>query len=1099
MSTKATNPIQLLVSNVIIFDSNRLCDYEVALRDVLHFRKNLKREEWRAIGIHISNRKRQAKESEVIWNNIPFEAKKVRKELLRNSQPKSGLIRKVNPELPPGLVIRTPPRSPATYAAVLLPSPESQLGNAPANSPQAVSGGSNHPINPSSVAGETIWEVQQALVKAGEFGVSAYRKLRENLPFNRCMSQLLYLSQSLPLHFRTPTAETWTPVFPRLFGANPSWELFGRQIFGLSNQTPFRGLSDDDLWFLKWVAISADFALLRAFFSINSPTAGVVYESLLGRARDFRMADLVRVLFELRHVLKPNNPASFNEAEFVRVAVQLGSRSDGILDIVKTCLSDRSPPSTTKHNKRNYPANSFVLTAACQCDIAMLRVLLDVSCQVEFHTYRVYTKAVGQIMSYIYNWDPQEEESLTAYIKLLLRGGILNSSASPHCSDDHRPQVQINAHTIWPITLDELIMLCPPMRRKHVQKTVMQLIADRGNCISRAGVFTAAQDGVLGLRAYIEANQKDNAFLTRVALEECLLFAAVVNDSKTTLGLLEVGVDPYVGLLSNNLEKYHKGILPWNPSIVAAAAGHLEVLTLLLSQINLSSFLDIAPIHELIHHKKLQEGYMGGELCRLNIMRQDYLREPWRLNPAVEGSLDRIEDCLIGSGRKWETLEYIRTIAHSSGSGQKIDLDIIEAAVFNNRKPDYWRRIRRLHLPSEVLLIEGLIDTHLEYEEDGMDMLQISIRNDCSFAVVRFLSDKGFKVHSRPGGRDHNTMLHDALLSKSPDRSDIVDFLLREGADCQFCGEGLTILEASLWNLPPFGMRHSSEYQRTFERLLDAGAPVYHFPQKRLSKWQSPIPLLFCLQPSDARDDLILRVVDAGPPLNDCGYSKEIYGNNMTPLQAAIICGNETIARELIRRGADVHAPAHPRFGFTALQAACLHEIPIHFLEYLVIVLGVDVDEPPAKTGGLTSLAGAVLQCSLNTVEFLSDHGADVNAACSFQANFKDNKHDLVRPLDFAAAFGSSDMVEFLLKAGGRSGKAGLGGSMGIAERQGHFSVLSVLRSWDKKHGRRILEDEALWQSRNPEQALLMYEAANKPCHSEFGDSEDDDDTDDGW
>lgn len=94
MSTKATNPIQLLVSNVIIFDSNRLCDYEVALRDVLHFRKNLKREEWRSIGIHISNRKRQAKESEVIWNNIPFEAKKVRKELLRNSQPKSGLIRK---------------------------------------------------------------------------------------------------------------------------------------------------------------------------------------------------------------------------------------------------------------------------------------------------------------------------------------------------------------------------------------------------------------------------------------------------------------------------------------------------------------------------------------------------------------------------------------------------------------------------------------------------------------------------------------------------------------------------------------------------------------------------------------------------------------------------------------------------------------------------------------------------------------------------------------------------------------------------------------------------------------------------------------------
>lgn len=94
MSAKATNPLQLLFSNGIISDPNRLCDYEVALRDILHFRKNLKREEWRAIGVHISDRKKQAKESEVIWNNTRFDPKKVRKELLRNSQPKSCSIRK---------------------------------------------------------------------------------------------------------------------------------------------------------------------------------------------------------------------------------------------------------------------------------------------------------------------------------------------------------------------------------------------------------------------------------------------------------------------------------------------------------------------------------------------------------------------------------------------------------------------------------------------------------------------------------------------------------------------------------------------------------------------------------------------------------------------------------------------------------------------------------------------------------------------------------------------------------------------------------------------------------------------------------------------
>lgn len=65
-------------------DPIRLYDYEVALRDVLKLRKNLKKEDWHSIGIHLSNRKRQGKESEVLWNSVPLAAKKVRKDVLRN-------------------------------------------------------------------------------------------------------------------------------------------------------------------------------------------------------------------------------------------------------------------------------------------------------------------------------------------------------------------------------------------------------------------------------------------------------------------------------------------------------------------------------------------------------------------------------------------------------------------------------------------------------------------------------------------------------------------------------------------------------------------------------------------------------------------------------------------------------------------------------------------------------------------------------------------------------------------------------------------------------------------------------------------------------
>lgn len=67
-----------------VSDLVRLHDYEVALRKLLKLRKNLKKEDWLSIGIHMSNRKRQGKESEVCWNNIPLSAKKVRKDVLRN-------------------------------------------------------------------------------------------------------------------------------------------------------------------------------------------------------------------------------------------------------------------------------------------------------------------------------------------------------------------------------------------------------------------------------------------------------------------------------------------------------------------------------------------------------------------------------------------------------------------------------------------------------------------------------------------------------------------------------------------------------------------------------------------------------------------------------------------------------------------------------------------------------------------------------------------------------------------------------------------------------------------------------------------------------
>lgn len=1105
MSTTATKSNQLLSLKKIIANSKRLCDYEVSLRDTLHFRKNLKREEWRAIAIHVSDRKRQGKESEVIWNNTRFKAKKVRKELLRNSQPKPCLNRKgelifycfciarrhvlhiclcssgIDPELPWGLVIRTPPRSPVTNAAVLLPLPRTQLRTAPANSLQVVHGGSLYPLDTSSMAYEDIREVQRALVEAGEFGVSPYRKLRENLPFNRCMSQLLesggsfltplapspnflVVAISRPLHFRIPTAETPTPVFPRLFGANPSLELFGRQVFRLSNNE-----KPNDIWFLDWIGISADFALLRAFFSINSPTAGAVYECLVEKAGITGMTHLLRVLFELRHFLSTNNSTSFNEHKFLNAAVLIGPRLGGNLDIVNSCLSSRSllPVKTQQTTK------SSVLRAACYRDIPTLRVLVDAGLKVDSR----YQIEIGAIMTHIYNWDPQEHGGLYDYIELLLRGGVLDGSAALQYVDDNPPTVIIEPdlvgcmmpRDICPITWDELLMVCPPMMRKALRMAFAPFSGDQEARISKAGVFMVAQDGATRLQAYLEAHQDDDPFLVHVTLEECLLFTAILNDFKTAAALLEVGVDPHTGLLEKSLTGYQKGTLLWNPSTVAAAAGNLEVLMLLLGHVNLSSFLDCAPIHQLVQNERLwetrEQSWMESRLRRLRDLRRYYLAAQAQSSElAIEDDVEGSTNTLIGRGRNLETLEYIRSISHSQDLGQKVDLEIIKAAV--SHKPLSWDSGELEFLPSDVLLMDGLVDGHLEYEEEGMDLLHLSIRNHCSFAVVSLLSDKGFKVHSSTSGQDH-TMLHDALLSESPNRSQIVEFLLENGADCKVCGEGLSILEASLWNCY-YGIFDSLnlEYRRIFERLLNSGAPVHNWPRKRLKRWR---PLICMLLDVKASDDLILRVVDAGAPLNDCGYGWS-DATNATPLQAAVINEREGLARELIRRGADVHAPPFPQSGCTALQAACSRKLPIHFVGYLVDVLGVNVNEPPAKDHGLTSLAEAVESGSLNTVEFLLDHGADVNAKCgSKRAIIPDNDNPLVRPLDIAVRNGNLDMVELLLKAGGRSRDAGLGGAICIAAERGHYAVLSVLRSWDEKYRRRIVEQKASYQRQNPE------------------------------
>ena len=115
------------------------------------------------------------------------------------------------------------------------------------------------------------------------------------------------------------------------------------------------------------------------------------------------------------------------------------------------------------------------------------------------------------------------------------------------------------------------------------------------------------------------------------------------------------------------------------------------------------------------------------------------------------------------------------------------------------------------------------------------------------------------------------------------------------------------------------------------------------------------------------------------------GLHVDTPGLRINPLQAACSHGHSGMMRLLISKGANVNAPAHPKDGRTALQAA-LHGN--HAVEAAEILLhhGADASAPPATLVGLTTLEALcnnrradVAKSAQQLCHKLLDAGATVN------------------------------------------------------------------------------------------------------------------------
>ncbi|KAI0414533.1 ankyrin [Xylaria grammica] len=980
--------------------------YEYGLR-YLGFVKKLSLEGWVAVEALAKKRKEcEGKRTEVYLSDVLQDRRKIQRIISRNKRSKQVQDRIDNeptPDCPEGISLKTPPSSPNMIVinaqSLAAQVPRSLRDMSSINNEAGATSYSNRLLHgaqvqmisnpnstvhwlcdvPSAKLPKMLWQILVGESRLSQYPTS-YRSIAPRLPLN-----------FTPAHDIAPTSQFSQQSGDADNNGNsiihahkPSFESFSNDCVILANSLDIGIQECQEI--LALLRINADRPILKDFFALNIPALAAAWINLVKLSAESQSWDAFQALVDVGFENHNSEWIQEHTRTLIELTVALGSKRVG-----KTAQRLIS---------RNYVQNvPSIITDELLCNVArnldaeMLSNFVAAGVTLENNggsasAFEEYYKEIIDSIAQFARGSAQE----TQWIDLLKTAGF-------DFDIDVRDDLFLHKLSLWPDRHPDYFYQQPrPLPVDFSALDYLWFIGEydlyetMANRSRRAQthatvprLITAAKAGVDQLTGYL--NSERHAY-PWILLEAALSVASGLGDVAAIKSFGEVGVDPNVrGLISTGAIGWH-----WHPLTRAAAAKCFNAV------------------------------------CVLVDMGADMISEIESFNPLL-AAVSMWSWSEFERAEQLQIVQYFldKGLAHRYGTQAIIEVAIPLAPEhrIDGRAPDDF-------IPDEEI-IDVLCKTGISLDgviAEDMDALHLAIHQSCNLKTVEFFLSRGAQIHSRCARG--MTMLHSAAASLSADRRQIVELLLRKGADCtKECGE-LTILE------------HVLDAQQTKAGRQRGNEPAFQlFSFLRDNGAKHTDALLPFLLYSDAPDELIYQIAQAQVNFNELPRSLYCI-QDMRPLAIAIWKGRLPLARQLLMSGADINAPAY-RFGRTALQAACEPQpgvvIPEDFIQYL-LSRGAQIN---ARGGAYrrTALHCAIMNGSIRAFRLLIDSGADVHATSSRAGS----NHEL-SSLDLAAGFDRLDMVDILLEKGAESyiqKRTPYDGAIKLANDSGNFAITRIL------------------------------------------------------